>query len=156
MPDPTRDNPGVIIFPPLLFGAALLVGLALEWMFPNHPLPRATARAVGSAVLVASVILGGWSRTTMLNAGTNLDPRKPAVAIATAGPFRFTRNPLYLSLTGCYLGIALLVNALWPLALLAPVLVITHFGIVLREERYLEAKFGPAYLAYKARVRRWF
>ena len=91
----------------------------------------------------------------MKRAGTNIRPDQPTLAIVSDGPFRFTRNPLYLALTGLYAGIALLVNALWPLLLLAPVLAVLRWGVIAREERYLEAKFGEAYRAYRSRVRRW-
>jgi protein-S-isoprenylcysteine O-methyltransferase Ste14 len=107
------------------------------------------------AFTVGGLVIGGWGQRTMVKSGTNIDPREPALAIVTGGPFRFSRNPLYLSLTAFYLGITLLFNALWPLLLLIPVLITTHFGIVLREERYLERKFGETYLTYKRRVRRW-
>jgi len=91
----------------------------------------------------------------MRRAGTNVRPDQPATAIVVDGPFRFTRNPLYLGLTGLYAGVALLVDALWPLLLLVPLLVIVKWGVIHREERYLEAKFGETYRLYKARVRRW-
>jgi protein-S-isoprenylcysteine O-methyltransferase Ste14 len=91
----------------------------------------------------------------MRRAGTNVRPSEPALAIVTDGPFRFTRNPLYLALTACYIGITLLANAAWPLVVLPFALVVTHYGIVRREERYLEAKFGTTYVAYMTRVRRW-
>jgi protein-S-isoprenylcysteine O-methyltransferase Ste14 len=155
MPEPMPDHPDVVVFPPLLFGGALVVGLGLQRFFPAYPLPQSLARVIGGILLVVSLGLGAWGRRTMRRAGTNLNPRKPALAIVSDGPFRFTRNPLYLSLTGTYVGIALLADAGWPLVLLVPVLVLAHFGITRREERYLEAKFGATYLAYKARVRRW-
>jgi len=91
----------------------------------------------------------------MKRAGTNIRPDQPTLAVVSDGPFRFTRNPLYLALTGLYVGITLLADALWPLLLLVPVLVVLQWGVVAREERYLEAKFGEPYRAYKARVRRW-
>ena len=71
------------------------------------------------------------------------------------GPFRFSRNPLYLSLTGLYLGLAMLINTAWPPLLLPVLLAFLHWGVIRREERYLEVKFGSTYLNYKARVRRW-
>ena len=92
----------------------------------------------------------------MRRAGTNIRPDRPATVIVTDGPFRFSRNPLYLSLTLVYVGIASMMNALWPLLLLVPLLLIVQRGVVLREERYLEAKFGETYRSYKTRVRRWF
>jgi protein-S-isoprenylcysteine O-methyltransferase Ste14 len=112
-------------------------------------------RVVGGLLLVAAIGLAGWGRRTMESGGTNVDPRQPATAIVTGGPFRYSRNPLYVAITAFYLGVTLLANALWPLILLVPLLLVTQFGIVRREERYLEAKFGDTYLAYKRRVRRW-
>jgi protein-S-isoprenylcysteine O-methyltransferase Ste14 len=91
----------------------------------------------------------------MLRAGTNVIPSKPSLVIVTNGPFRFTRNPLYLAATTAYLGLTLLFNTVWPLLLFAPLLLTVYWGIIRREERYLEAKFGDVYLAYKAKVRRW-
>jgi protein-S-isoprenylcysteine O-methyltransferase Ste14 len=79
----------------------------------------------------------------------------PTTALVAAGPFRFSRNPLYVALTLVYVALALLTNALWVLVLIVPVLFVTHYGVVRREERYLEAKFGDAYRAYRSRVRRY-
>jgi protein-S-isoprenylcysteine O-methyltransferase Ste14 len=104
---------------------------------------------------VSSGLLARSAEAAMKRAGTNIRPDQPTLAVVSDGPFRFTRNPLYLSLTGLYLGITLLADALWPLLLLVPVLVVLQWGVVAREERYLEAKFGEPYRAYKARVRRW-
>ena len=91
----------------------------------------------------------------MKRAGTNVRPDRPSLAIVTDGPFRYSRNPLYLAGLGLYVAVALLVNTLWPFALLPVMLLILDRGIVRREERYLEAKFGGPYRAYRARVRRW-
>jgi protein-S-isoprenylcysteine O-methyltransferase Ste14 len=152
----TRDNPGVIVFPPLLFAGTLVVGLLLHWWMPRPILPHHSLRAVGVLLMVLSIIIASWGRTTMVKGGTNINPKKPSTAIVTEGPFRFSRNPLYGSLTGMYLDITFLINALWPLLLLFPLLVVTHYGIIRREEHYLDAKFGDSYRTYKARVRRWF
>lgn len=143
------------MFPPLLYLATLAVGLLLHWLVPRHPLPPTAARLLGAALVGASAVLGRWGERTMHRAGTNVDPRQPALELVEDGPFRFSRNPLYLALTGLYLGITLLVNAVWPLLLLLPLLAVVRWGIVGREERYLEAKFGEPYRAYRARVRRW-
>ena len=151
----TKDNPGVIVFPPLLFIGTLAIGLLLHWLMPRHPLPPVPARIAGVLLLVVSGILGKWGDATMHTAGTNVKPSEPALVVVTGGPFRFSRNPLYLSLAGLYLGVALVMNALWPLLLLLPVLLVTHYGIVRREERYLAAKFGEAYREYCRQVRRW-
>jgi protein-S-isoprenylcysteine O-methyltransferase Ste14 len=146
----------VLVLPPLLFGGALALGLLLHWLLPVHPLPSLPARLLGIILLVASGLLAYSAERAMKRAGTNIRPDQPTLAIVSDGPFRFTRNPLYVSLTGLYVGIALLVNALWPLLLLLPALVVLQWGVVAREERYLEAKFGETYRAYRSRVRRWF
>jgi protein-S-isoprenylcysteine O-methyltransferase Ste14 len=151
----SADSPGVVVFPPLLFGGALALGLLLHWIRPVHPLPSLPARLIGLVLLVASGLLARSAEGAMKRAGTNIRPDQPTSAIVSDGPFRFTRNPLYLALTGLYVSITLLVDALWPLLLLVPVLALLQWGVVAREERYLEAKFGEPYRAYKSRVRRW-
>jgi len=151
----SQDKPGVLVLPPVLYAGALAAGLLLHLFVPRQPFTLWVARPLGALLLIASGALAGWGEKTMRRAGTNVSPNQPALTIVSAGPFRFTRNPLYLSLIGLYLGVTLLIDALWPLLLLVPVVVITHYGIIRREERYLEAKFGEAYRSYKARVRRW-
>lgn len=155
MVDDERDRPGVIAPPPLIFAAALLIGLLIEKAAPAALLPGSLRMALGIPLVGASFLLAMWAARTMHRAGTNIDPRKPATALVVTGPFRFTRNPLYLSLSLLYLGVTALVNALWPLVLIPVVLVVIRYGVIDREERYLERKFGQAYREYKATVRRW-
>jgi protein-S-isoprenylcysteine O-methyltransferase Ste14 len=88
-------------------------------------------------------------------AGTSPDPHEPTTTIATAGPYRFTRNPMYLGMTLILGGLAFLGNALWPLVAVVPVVWWIQTQVIAKEEAYLEAKFGAEYLALKARVRRW-
>jgi protein-S-isoprenylcysteine O-methyltransferase Ste14 len=106
-------------------------------------------------IALASGVLAQWGARTMRRAGTNVLPNKPSLAIVTDGPFRFTRNPLYLTNAIFYVGLTFIFNTVWPLLLLVPMLFVVDWGIIRREERYLEAKFGGDYLAYKVRVRRW-
>jgi protein-S-isoprenylcysteine O-methyltransferase Ste14 len=91
----------------------------------------------------------------MLRAGVNPEPHQPTAALVTPGPFRYTRNPIYLTFTLFFAGFALLTRNLWLLPLLLAVLVVMHYGVITREERYLARRFGDAYHAYCARVRRW-
>jgi protein-S-isoprenylcysteine O-methyltransferase Ste14 len=149
------DVPGVLVFPPLLFGVTLALGLLLHLIYPVNLLPVLLARVVGTLILIASVWLALSAEAAMKRAGTNVRPDRPTLALVTDGPFRFTRNPLYLAAIGIYVGIALLVDTLWPLVLLIPLLVVLAKGVIGREERYLEAKFGETYRNYKSRVRRW-
>lgn len=105
--------------------------------------------------MVISAAFARWAFVTLRRAGTSASPYRPSAALTTTGPFRFSRNPIYLAMTGLYLGVSLLVNSVWPLLLLAPLLLVMHRGVILREERYLSAKFGEVYAAYKSGVRRW-
>jgi protein-S-isoprenylcysteine O-methyltransferase Ste14 len=139
----------------LIFLGALGMGLLVQWLMPVRPFTPGVCGALGAALCCAGVATGVWGSVTMRRAGTNVRPDRPATALVTGGPFRFSRNPLYLSLITLYLGIALCFDALWPLIMFVPVLAFVHWGIVLREEPYLEARFGDAYRAYKTRVRRW-
>ncbi len=158
MENESRDNPGVIAPPPMIYAGTLIVGLVLHALFPVR-LARflsRTARAVlGGSLVGFAATFATLAFQTMRRAHTNVDPSQPATALVTGGPFKLTRNPLYLSLTLFYAGIAILVNTLWAMLLLPMVLLVMRKGVIEREERYLERKFGEEYLRYKASVRRW-
>ncbi len=149
------DNPGVIVLPPLVYGAAFVVGTVLQWGFPRSILPADVAAPGGLAALAWGAILAIWSRRALESAHTAVHPSRPATVLVVTGPFRFSRNPMYLARTLLYVGLALLANALWVLAALVPVLIAIHYGVITREERYLERKFGDAYVHYRTAVRRW-
>lgn len=149
------DNPGVVAPPPLIYGGALAAGLLANRWRPVPFLPRAVARPLGWMLLTGGLLLGRYGVQALRGAGTNVDPYKPVNAFVVNGPYRFTRNPLYLGLTMVYAGVSALANALWAVALLPGVLAVIRRGVIEREERYLERKFGDEYLRYKARVRRW-
>jgi protein-S-isoprenylcysteine O-methyltransferase Ste14 len=106
-------------------------------------------------LLGGGVLLLGWFEWAMRQADTPTSPYRPVEHIATEGPFRYTRNPAYLAMTLIYAGIASRANALWAILLLPAALLVIQRGVIEREERYLERKFGEEYLSYKARVRRW-
>jgi protein-S-isoprenylcysteine O-methyltransferase Ste14 len=155
MNEQISDNPGVIAFPPALYGVTLAIGLGVSFLFPVSFLPR----LVSLPIAVLAMIAAGWlsisAFRTMTSAQTAVDPSKPTTAIVSEGVFRFSRNPLYLSLTLLYIGVSLLFSAIWALLLLLPLLVVVQVGVIQREEVYLERKFGEEYLRYKAQVRRW-
>lgn len=104
---------------------------------------------------MAATILVVWAQRTMAGAGESANVYKPNGAIVSTGPFAFTRNPMYLSITLLYAGIAFVFNTVWPIVLLPAVLTLIQYGVISREERYLESKFGDVYRQYRARVRRW-
>jgi protein-S-isoprenylcysteine O-methyltransferase Ste14 len=149
-----RDAPGVIAPPPLIYLSALAVGFGLEALLPSASLPDAL-RWLGGALVLAGLTLMGSFVSSFRRASTAVDPGKPTTAVVTSGPYRLTRNPGYLGMALVYTGIALLTGALWTLVALLPALAVIDRAVIAREERYLEAKFGQDYLAYKARVRRW-
>lgn len=155
MTAPDQDHPGVITYPPLIFLFCLLVGLGLHWLAPATLTPRLPLRILGGALVVVAGLLAGLARSAMIRAGTNVLPTKPTTAIVSAGPYRFTRNPMYLALCLLHAGIALLFCWLTPLVMTAVLATILHVGVILREEKYLAAKFGQVYLDYQKSVRRW-
>jgi protein-S-isoprenylcysteine O-methyltransferase Ste14 len=152
---PAADKPGVIVFPPLLALAILLLGIGAHLFHPVPLTPRPALRLMGSVSAIAAACLVIGARTEMARAGTNVNPGLPATAIVTGGPYRFTRNPMYLALCLLNLGIGLLMGDLVPTLLTLVLAIILHFGVIVREERYLERKFGVVYSAYRGRVRRW-
>jgi len=160
-PPPDRDgvsgdHPGVVAPPPLIFLGFLAAGLGLEWLWPTGlGLARVFRVALAAGLIAIAGGLGVTGIRAFRRAGTNVPPHKPATAIVTDGPFRYSRNPLYLGLALILAAIGIGLDSLWVLAMLAPALVVIRYGVIAREERYLEAKFGDAYRRYKARVRRW-
>jgi protein-S-isoprenylcysteine O-methyltransferase Ste14 len=146
----TKDRPGVIAPPPLIFLAGLVIGYLGRGL-----LPRFQSVIGGAVLMLAAFALGAWGVATMAHAKTNVAPYRPTTAIVTRGPFRFTRNPLYVSMTIIYIATALWIGSTFAYLLLPIVLLVVRFGVIAREERYLEAKFGDEYRAYRARVRRW-
>jgi len=148
------DNAGVIVRPPLLYAVALAAMLALRWLWPL-PIFSGAAFWPGLALVALAVGLPIWGRQTLGTGGTNVDPSLPSTAVVTSGPYRFSRNPLYMGLTVVYLGLTLALDTWWGIILLALVLIVMHRGVIQREERYLDRKFGDGYRQYRAAVRRY-
>ena len=156
MNDTQTSLPGIIAPPPLLYIGAFVSACAVHAISPQPIMASSFAiRLAGGFMLVASGVFVRWAFITMRQLGTSASPRKQSVALSTSGPFAFSRNPIYLAMTGLYIGAAALLNSWWPMLLLVPLLLLMHWGVVLREERYLLAQFGDAYASYKAAVRRW-
>ncbi len=155
MSDTSSDSPGVVIFPPLLFLLCVALGVLAHLTCPYRLAPSPWLRGLGGVLAVGAIALAIWGRRTMKAAGTNVDPSLPALAIVSGGPFAFTRNPLYLALIVLFTAIGLALADPSFLVFLLPLTLVLQFGVVLREERYLDAKFGAVYRGYKARVRRW-
>jgi protein-S-isoprenylcysteine O-methyltransferase Ste14 len=155
MNGPEPDRAKVIAPPPILYLGALAIGLGLHLAFPVRVLPRGVARVAGWFVCLLSAGFGMSGLWVLRKAGTSQNPRRPTTALVVSGPFRFSRNPLYLSLLFLYTGIALLVNSLWISFLMIPLVVVLRAGVIGPEEDYLERKFGDGYRRYRSQVRRW-
>ena len=150
-----RDNPGVIAPPPLIYLGFLVIGLLLDYLWPVALVPDGARYSAGFALIAVGLVMFALAVREFIKAGTSVETRKPTTVILTSGPFRFSRNPIYVAHSLVYLGIGGAADSLWVLALLVPALVVMRYGVVSREERYLERKFGEEYLRYKASVRRW-
>src|SRR5262249_3291171 len=124
MPKASPDTAHVLILPPLLYGAAFVIGLLLHWGVPIPILPITLARGVGVVGVLVSFPLVLMSFRALSRAHTPVDPMKPTTALVTEGPFRYSRNPIYVALTLLYVGVALLINALWILLLVVPAVLV--------------------------------
>lgn len=151
------DTASVVASPPVVMFAFLGAGLLVHLAYPLRIAgpDQVFCRLIALAPLLASGVLALSASLTLRKKKTPVNPGKPTTAIVTGGPYRYTRNPLYLSLLLLYIGISVLVGSLWPFLFLPLLFAVFHYGMVLREERYLEGKFSAEYLDYRSRVRRW-
>jgi protein-S-isoprenylcysteine O-methyltransferase Ste14 len=149
---------GVIARPPLLFLAALLLGLASDRLLPwplvipgTHPAYWMSA----GAMIFVGLALGAAGIRNFSRAETPVPTNEPTRVLVTTGIHGWTRNPIYLGMFLVYGGIGIAARSPWTLMLILPLAITIRYGVVAREERYLETRFGVAYRAYKASVRRW-
>ena len=141
--------------PPLIYLGAIVIGLAIHFVWPVALAPRAIGAPIGAIVIVAAVALFISSVRTFRAAGTPVPGNLPTTTIVRAGPYRFSRNPIYLAFSLFQLGLSLWVNSVALLITLVPAVALMSLVVIPREERYLEARFAAEYLPYKASVRRW-
>jgi protein-S-isoprenylcysteine O-methyltransferase Ste14 len=150
------DNSNALVRPPIALLLAFVGGLGIDWLYPLRFVPADISGGwVGATVFAAGFALALWAIATFRDAGTRVETYKATFTIVESGPYRFTRNPIYVGMFVGLIGLAIGFNSLWILAALVPFFLIIRFGVVAREEDYLERKFGGPYLAYKTRVRRW-
>lgn len=152
---PERDAPGVIALPPFIFLVFLGLGIIIHNLFPLHFIHGPLRTIVGVIFLAYSVLVSSLAIIQMRRAGTNIDVRKPTTSIVTDGIYRFTRNPMYLSMVLLMIAISVLISNIWILILTPVFIIVIQKGVIEREERYLEGKFGTEYALYKKRTRRW-
>ncbi len=150
-----KDTAGVIAPPPLIYFAFLLIGLGADRLWPVAVLPQVARYAAGIGVIALSLALVISAFRQFRRHKTSFKPHEPSTALITEGPYRYSRNPMYLALSLLYAGLSIAADNPWTLALLAPLLIVMHYGVIIREERYLERKFGDDYRRYKSSTRRW-
>jgi protein-S-isoprenylcysteine O-methyltransferase Ste14 len=153
------ENPGVIAPPPLIAVLTIVLGLLLDWLFPAYVLDTVMnwreRLVTGGLLASAGAALALWAERQFQRAGTNASPMKPSLHLVTGGPYQYLRNPMYVGLMLAAGGIAVVLASDWTLVLLVAMAFLLHFGVVRREERYLERRFGEDYRQYKARAPRW-
>ncbi len=154
--DATREVANLgMVRPPLVYGASIVMGLLLQFGWPLPFLPPTLAALLGSFLVVVAVIVFLFSIRTFQTAGTPVRGNRPTTVLVRTGPYRFSRNPIYLAFSVFQLGIASWVNSLWLIATLIAAVALMVSVVIPREERYLERRFGADYLIYKRSVRRW-
>jgi protein-S-isoprenylcysteine O-methyltransferase Ste14 len=146
---------GVAFPPPLLYVAGFLVGVGLELAFPVGRPPLVVTLAGVLIGAIGWLLLDGAATRLFARAKTSMVPYKPSTTLVTGGPYRFTRNPMYVGMAFLYAALAFAIGLVWPLAALPLVLLAVDRLVIAREEPYLERTFGEDYRAYRARVRRW-
>ena len=150
------DNPDVIAFPPLILAANAVISVLVHYFVIQLPIMSyGVCLVCGIVLVILAPTLAISAVVTFKKAGTNVIPSEPALTIVRGGPYRFTRNPMYLALCLVQVALGFFLNDWITLLFVVPLALILHFGVVLREERYLAAKFGEPYLQLKREVRRW-
>ena len=148
------ETAGVVARPPFIYAAGLAAGIALDAKLPAPDVPR-SLRPLGIPLMAGAGVLTTAFFRALGRAGTSVDPHQPTTALVTDGPYRLSRNPVYLAMAMLYSGIALAANKPWAFATLVPTLAVMQEGVIKREERYLERLFGDEYLRFKVQRRRW-
>ena len=151
----SEDHAGVRFPPPFIYLSFLVAGLLLSRVRPLTVVPASYATVFGIAFIVVAIAVAVAGFRELRRHETTVRPDQPSSTIVNSGPYRFTRNPLYLSLATLYLGIGLWTNSLWVILLLVPLLFVMTRQVIAREEAYLERAFGDTHLNYKSQARRW-
>lgn len=152
--DPKGGPLSVLLRPPVVFLEAALLGIAANQVWPLPFLPSALA-FLGAVIALCAALLFGLSIREFRAAGTPVRGTKRTIAIVRTGPYRFTRNPIYLSFILFVLGLSVWLNSLWLLVTLVPAVGFIAVVVIPKEERFLERNFCDDYLNYKAAARRW-
>ena len=149
------DAPNVKIIPPLVYLAGIVIGIAISIWIPTKIVPSSPAWTLGGILIICGAVLSGSAILKFKGVGTTVRPDRAASTLVIVGPYRITRNPMYLGLALVYVGIAIAVQSVWALIFLPVVLTIIQRRAIEPEEAFLERRFGADYTRYKEDVRRW-
>jgi protein-S-isoprenylcysteine O-methyltransferase Ste14 len=149
------DHARVILPPPLVFAGYLLLAILLNRLIPLAPPGPGILQDIAVVLVLGGLWLGGWCIRLMVRAHTSPDPHRPTTVLLTGGPYRRSRNPIYLGFLLIFLGFTMLAGTLWGILLGPLVLWTVNRLVVGPEESYLQARFDSQYLTYKSRVRQW-
>jgi protein-S-isoprenylcysteine O-methyltransferase Ste14 len=149
------DAPKVRIVPPLVYLGGLVAGHLVNRWLPIDVLPVRAAWIAGAFFLLLGLALIASAMVNFARARTTIRPDRASTTLVIAGPYKFTRNPMYVGLAIAYLGLAIADRSLWSLILLPVVLAVIRYAAIAHEEAFLERRFGSSYIDYKASVRRW-
>jgi protein-S-isoprenylcysteine O-methyltransferase Ste14 len=144
-----------IVRPPFVYLCAIALGLLLNFAWPVRLVSTPVSVPLGATLVLVAVALFLYAVRTFRTAGTPVPGNRPTTTIVRTGPYRWSRNPIYLAFSLLQLGAAFWVNSLWLLLTLIPAVALMSFVVIPREEQYLETRFPSDYLAYRASVRRW-
>lgn len=150
-----RDSAGAIFPPPLIYAVGFLIGYLIDRRVPLSLPHGGIIDFIGGLLVGLAIVLFIVAISEMRSSGTTIMPYRSTTSIVETGPFKYTRNPIYLADALFYIGLAVMLHTIWPLILLPVVLVVIDRGVIAREEAYLSRKFGDEYQSYRARVRRW-
>jgi len=156
---PDNESPGVIFPPPLILLTFLAAGSLLQFIFPLSLLAPFSVGSLqfygGLAIMLSGIGLAIWGVRTFSKAGTNVATHQAALLVVVGGPYKFTRNPMYMGMQILLVGVGIMFSSEWFLLLWPVFFIILRFGVVAREERYMKDKFGEQYVALLNNTRRW-
>ena len=154
-PDAPPDHAGVAFHPPILLVSFLLLGFGLRAIVPLSFAPEQSVAFIGPTIVVASFAMFFWAIATMRRSGASIPTGEPTDVIVRSGPYRYSRNPIYVSMVALLIGVGVWGNTLWLIGLAVLAAYLLSWGVISREEGYLERKCGSDYTSYKSQVRRW-
>jgi protein-S-isoprenylcysteine O-methyltransferase Ste14 len=151
----TRKTPRIPAQPPIVYFGAIFIGVLLNHFYTVDAIPKGVRLFAGIPLTLLSICLSAFAFREFIRRGVSVDHKKSTKLLITTGPFRISRNPLYLSGIVLVFGVGVALDNLWIIGLLIPAILLVIYGTVLPEEKYLQGRFGELYLKYRSSVRRW-